>query len=112
MEPTFFLFPLIAIGSPFLSFFAGVLLADRGQLYPHIPRRTLYLTAVPTGLVIPAMLAGSAVVTIGDTTYYGYMQDEFKLAAFVGTVMVYGSAAPELFAALRSKVIEQGRGKS
>ena len=41
MEPTFFLFPLIAISSPFLSFFAGVWLADRGHLYPHIPRRTL-----------------------------------------------------------------------
>ena len=67
-----------------------------GPLYTDLPRRTLYLTAIPTGLVIPALLAGSAVVTIGESTYYGYMQGEFKLAAFVGTVMVYGSAAPEL----------------
>ena len=35
---------------------------------------------------------------------------EFKLAAFVGTVMIYGSAAPELFAAQRIKLLEDRRG--
>ena len=110
MEPTFVLFPAIAIGSPFLSFFAGVWLADRVGLYSHIPRRTLYLTAIPTGFIIPGLLAGSAVVTIGEVTHYGYMQDEFKLAVFLGTVMVYGSASPELFAAIRSKILESRDG--
>ena len=109
MEPTSFLFPVIAIGSPFLSFFAGVWLADRMGLYSHIPRRMLYLTAIPTGLLVPGLLASSGVVTIGKVHHYGYMQHEFKLALFLGTVMIYGSASPELFAAIRNKIL-QSRG--
>ena len=119
MEPTFVLFPVIAIGSPFLSFFAGVWMADMAGLYSHIPRRTLYLTAIPTGFIVPSMLAGSAVVTIGEVTpygymeviHYGYMQHEFKLLLFLGTVMVYGSASPELFAAIKSKLLESRDGQ-
>ena len=112
MEPTFVWYPAIAIGSPYVAFFAGVWLADRVGLYSHIPRRTLYLTAIPTGFIIPSLLAGSAFVTIEDVPHYGYMQHEFKLLLFLGTVMVYGSASPELFAAIRSKILESRDGQA
>ena len=112
MEPDFFFYPLIVIGSPFGAFALGVFIADRAGLYSHMTRRTLYLTAVPTGLLFPAFLAGSAVVIIEGTVHYGYMQHWTKLVMFCGTLMVYGSASPELFAAIRARILETGRTNS
>ncbi len=105
MEPAPYWQPIVAIGSPFLSFFAGVWLTDRIGLYSHIPRRILYLIAIPIGIVLPAQFAQSAAVTIDSVIYYGYMQQVFKFAMFMGTVMLCGMAVPDLFVAIMSRIL-------
>ena len=104
MEPDFLGYTAIALGSPFLSFFAGVGIADAVGLYTHMKRRVVYLTAIPTAIVITGMLTGGAVVMIEGSPYYGYMQHFHKFLLFCGTVMFYGIASPELFSAIKSRM--------
>ena len=104
-KPDTLAYNLLALGSPLLFFFIGVVIADRAALYEHITRREMYPTAIPTGVLITGMLTSGTAPMIDDVPNYGHMQHLHKFLLFAGTVMFYGVASPELFGALKTKVL-------
>ena len=110
MEPTYFVYPAFGIASPYLAFFLGVFAADRLDLYSEISSIKLFFIAIFPGLLLPSMFAHGASITIKGVTYYGYLESVFEFASFAGFVAVSGSVAPELFFAIRRKVLKDANG--
>ena len=110
MEPNSFWYIALTFVCPILSFFVGVIVADSVGLYGSIKRRTMYLTAIPTGIVVTGMLMSGASVTLDGVANYGYMQTMPKYMMFCGTIMFYGVASPELFGAIKSRVLDNRLG--
>lgn len=112
MEPNVLLEQFFILLVPFFAFFCGVGIADAIDLYSGIPRKTVWLMSVPTGLVSTGLLMISASVAVsnggagenGPLIVYGYMESVPKYSVFVGVLMFYGTATPELFQALRNKI--------
>lgn len=112
MEPNFLLEQFFVLVAPFLAFFCGVAIADVIDLHSDIPRLTVWLMSIPTGMVSTGLLMVSASVSIpndgagenGAIVLYGYMESIPKYAVFVGLLMFYGTATPELFQAIRNRI--------
>lgn len=67
-------------------------------------RKNVWLMSVPVGLVTTGILISSASIQQSGVIYYGYMASPAKYSIFFGTIMFYGTAAPELFAAVRGRL--------
>lgn len=107
MEPlSDFRFVLVNI-IPLMAFFAGVLIADRVQLYAELGRTHMWLLSIPTGLLSVGMLISSAAATVDGVSYHGYMESFADYIMFCAIIMFYGTAAPELFASLRTQLLRR-----
>lgn len=111
MEPTAAIFGVpvyVAVGivSPYLFFALGLVAARKLGIYRNMSRRHMYWSGAVACLLVPGMLAGGAVVEIEEATHYGYLESVFKYTIFCGTLTVYGSAAPELFEAVRNRIVK------
>ena len=104
MEPNLYIDPLISTLIPFVVFYFGVTIADKFGLYPKLERKYIWIMSVPAGLVTTGMLISSASIELNGITYYGYMDSLDKYFVFIGAIMFYGTAAPELFAAFRGRI--------
>ena len=60
--------------------------------------------SVPAGLLTTGILISSASIQLSGVTYFGYMVSPAKYLIIIGTIMFYGTAAPELFAAIRGRL--------
>ena len=75
--------------------------------------------SVPSGMVSTGLLISSASVAIPDegsgqnavTVHYGYMESVPEYIVFVGLLMFYGTATPELFEGIRNRVRSGVSGK-
>ena len=91
---------------PFGAFFGGVLIADRIGLYGNLTRVHMWLLSIPTGLLTTGMLITSASTTLGASTHHAYTDSVAKYAMFCAIIMFYGTAAPELYASFRARIIQ------
>ena len=105
MEPVSSLNVLLPLGVPLLFFFFGVIIGERAGLYRPITPLVIYITSIPTGVLIVGLLAGSAsTVTNEGFIKYVYFEQSHKLMTFCGAMMFYGIAAPELFVAILNRI--------
>lgn len=106
---------VLAILGPYIAFGFGVFLADRLALYPGMKRWMIYLTAIPVGFVtVSTMLMGVTVtVSVEHTTgsavekYYGHTESIPEYLLFMGTIIFFGTLAPEIFDLLRTRFRQQ-----
>ena len=103
MEPNYFIDILVTNFVPFAAFFFGVTIAHISGLYPKLERKFIWITSVPTALIITGMLISSASTELNGITYHGYMDSLAKYFIFIGTIIFYGTAAPELFSSFRGR---------
>lgn len=109
LAAAFFGIPVYAaagIISPYLFFALGLMVAGKLGLYRNMSRSHMYWSGLIACLLVPGMLAVGSVVEIEEETRYGYLESVFKFTIFCGTLMVYGSAAPELFEAIRNRIVK------
>lgn len=92
---------------PLFAFFAGVLIADRVRLYVDLGRTHMWILSIPTGLLSVGMLISSAAATVDGVSYHGYMESFADYIMFCAIIMFYGTAAPELFASLRTQLLRR-----
>ena len=105
MEPEFFFDLFLANLLPIAAFFIGVIIADCAHLFSETERISVWLFSIPTGLVTTGILMLSASISTGGIVHYGYMASVPKYAVFLGIVIFYGTAVPELFTAFRARLI-------
>ena len=104
--------PAVAYGVPYLACFFGTFIADMLSLYPGVKRLHLYLMSVPVTLVTVGVLLSATTVSVpvagpsGTIREYccGHTQSIPGFGLFVGTMMFYGTLAPDLFAKRRDGV--------
>ena len=104
--------PVVAFGVPYVACFFGTFIADMPSLYPDVKRPHLYLMSVPVTLVTVGVLLSATTVSVpvdspsGTTREYccGHTQSIPGFGLFVGTMMFYGTLAPDLFAKRRDGV--------
>ena len=108
MEPDFLLDFVVSNILPFAAFFIGVFIADYTGLYRDLKRGNIWLISVPTGLLTTGILILSATVKVDETTIlYGYNDSFHEYVIFFAVVMFYGTAAPELFASYRARIVRR-----
>ena len=83
----------------------GVLIADLVGLYSNLQRTHMWLISLPTGLLTTGLLILSATTTVDGDTYHGYRDSFAEYVIFCAIIMFYGTAAPELFASFRARII-------
>ena len=109
MAVEFMSHPVVAFGVPYAAGFFGTFIADMLSLYPDVKRPHLYLMSVPVTLVTVGVLLSATTVSVpvdspsGTIREYccGHTQSIPGFGLFVGTMMFYGTLAPDLFAKRR-----------
>ena len=97
--------PVIAYGLPYLACFFGASIADILSLYPGMKRTHLYLVSIPVTLVTVGILLSTVTVSVpvdgspGTIREYccGHTQSIGGFGLFLGTLMFYGTVAPDIF---------------
>ena len=104
--------PVVAFGVPYAACLFGTFIADMLSLYPGVKRLHLYLMSVPVTLVTVGILLSATTVSVpvdsppGTIREYccGHTQSIPGFGLFVGTMIFYGTLAPDLFAKRRDGV--------
>ena len=97
--------PMIAFGLPYVACFFGACIADVRSLYPEMKRTHLYLVSIPVTLVTVGILLSTVTVSVpvdgtpGTIREYccGHTRSIGGFGLFLGTLMFYGTVAPEIF---------------
>lgn len=97
--------PVVAFGLPYVACFFGAYIADVRALYPEMKRTHLYLVSIPVTLVTVGILLSTVTVSVpvddvsGTTRQYccGHTQSIGEFGLFLGTLMFYGTVAPDIF---------------
>lgn len=102
---------------PFVSFFFGVLISIRLDLNRDVPAKIIWLMAVPVGLItignmLLMMSVESEVVIEGvllAEKQYGHASSLPQYFVFTGTIILYGTLVPQLFAQARARLRDSPR---
>ena len=97
---------------PFLAFWSGVYISVSLRLHGSLSPKHIYLTSIPVGFItVGNLLSMMQLETMnenqGTVLTYGYMNSPSNLFIFVGTLMFYGTMAPQLFSQISNRIQQQ-----
>ncbi len=97
---------------PFLAFWSGVYISVSLRLHGSLSPKHIYLTSIPVGFItVGNLLSMMQLETMNENQEtvltYGYMNSPSNLFIFVGTLMFYGTMAPQLFSQISNRIQQQ-----